>query len=74
MTFSTYTELPTAVYSSNEATLSAAEDHGLTTPLVTSTFSYKISTSANNAIWVDEDLTTFVEQYQFFATLLDTHV
>ncbi|CUS12288.1 unnamed protein product [Tuber aestivum] len=59
---------------SSETTLSAIEAYGLASLLLTSEFGEKIGNSAGNAIWLDENLTTPLEHYQFFATLADTHV
>ncbi|KAG0635566.1 hypothetical protein HOY80DRAFT_1056943 [Tuber brumale] len=58
----------------NKAAPASTETYGLTVPLLTTESGEKIGKSAGNAIWLDENLTTPFELYQFFMTLPDTHI
>jgi len=50
------------------------ETYGLTVPLLTTESGEKIGKSTGNAIWLDGNLTTPFELYQFFVTLPDRHI
>ncbi|KAJ9401929.1 hypothetical protein DTO282F9_1219 [Paecilomyces variotii] len=47
---------------------------GLTTPLLTTSSGAKFGKSAGNAIWLDKDMTTTFELYQFFVRTADADV
>lgn len=47
---------------------------GLTTPLLTNSTGQKLGKSAGNAIWLDKDMTSTFELYQYFVRLPDDAV
>ncbi|KAN0112002.1 hypothetical protein V8E52_007919 [Russula decolorans] len=59
---------------SNEASEDGERAYGITTPLLTTSSGAKFGKSAGNAIWLNEELTTAYDFYQFFLKTSDADI
>ncbi|EAS30078.3 tyrosine-tRNA ligase [Coccidioides immitis RS] len=51
-----------------------ANPYGITTPLLTTASGEKIGKSAGNAVWLDKDMTSCYDLYQYFVRVADSDV